>query len=65
MRVFEQQADMQQSVESLVRLLESYRGRDKVVSTRVFTGNNGQQDKVLSTEKFFQCFLIMYYLFAV
>lgn len=49
-RVFEQQADMQQSMESLVRLLESYRGRDKVVSTRVFTGNNGQQDKVLSTE---------------
>lgn len=49
-RVFEQQADMQQSVESLVRLLESYRGRDKVVSTRVFTGNNDQQDKVLSTE---------------
>lgn len=31
--VFEQQTVMQQSVESLVRLLESYRGRDKVVST--------------------------------
>lgn len=30
---FELQTDMQEAAESLVRLLESYRGRDKVVSS--------------------------------
>ena len=38
-RVFGPQTDMQQSVEALVKVLESYRGRDKVVSTRRVVNN--------------------------
>lgn len=43
-RVFGPQTDMQQSVEALVKVLESYRGRDKVVSARVVYNKTSSVD---------------------
>lgn len=43
-RVLGPQTDMQQSVEALVKVLESYRGRDKVVSTRVVNNKTSSVD---------------------